>query len=117
MIDFLIQYWPYFGVAIVELISLMVFIVVYRKRGISVDTIRLMIDEKIPYFINLAEASGVPGVEKLGFVIVACLKLVKKYVSNADEGYWISYIKEQVEACLSTPQKKGAFYGKETQSK
>ena len=117
MMDFIMQYWPYCIVGGLELISMIVAFVLLRKKRVSSDLVKVMIDEKIPYFIQVAEASGVPGVEKLGFVIVACLKIIKKYVSGADEGYWISYIKEQVEACLSTPQKKGANYGEKTLSK
>lgn len=117
MKEFILQYWHYFVIGGLELISMIVAFVLLRKKRVSSDLVKVMIDEKIPYFIRVAEASGVPGVEKLGFVIVACLKLIKKYVSNADESYWISYIKEQVEACLSTPQKKGANYGEKTLSK
>ena len=117
MIEFLSQYWPYFAVGGIELVALVISLFILRKKGNTSDLVKVMIDEKIPYFIQVAEASGVPGADKLGFVIVACLKIIKKYVSSADESYWISYIKEQVEACLSTPQKKGAAYGKETLSK
>ena len=106
MIDFVLQYWPYFLIGAIELASLISILVVFRKRGISVDGIKAILAKKIPILINLAEASGSSGKEKLGFVVLTALSLIKRYSSKCDEPFWIEYVKEQVEACLSTPQKK-----------
>lgn len=117
MIDFIIQYWPTLAIAAIEIVSIILVIIIGKKKGISTDAIKVIIANKIPSLVSLAEASGSTGKEKLGFVVMSCLALVKKYVSNCDESFWIEYIIEQVEAILSTPQKKEAFYGEKNITK
>lgn len=103
---FIKSYW--FELVIVAL-SVASFIITWIRSGKfrSVDAVKNMIAEYAPGFINLAEASGVSGQAKLMFVIDSLMKRIRQYVSSKDEQYWMSYIREQVECILSTPQKKG----------
>lgn len=106
MIEFLSQYWPYIAIACCELATLTISLIIYRIRGISPDAIKVIIADKLPVFIKLAEETGEDGHVKLSFVIDAIYKVIKKYIRKADQSYWLSYIHEQVELVLSTPQKK-----------
>ena len=103
---FIKSYW--FELVIIVL-SVASFIITWIRSGKfkSVDAVKNMISEYAPGFINLAEASGVSGQAKLMFVIDSLMKRIRQYVSSKDEQYWMSYIREQVEYILSTPQKKG----------
>lgn len=106
MIEFLQEYWFQLVIVIVSLASV-VCSFIRRKSSGSMDEIKNMIADVLPGFINLAEASGVHGKSKLMFVIDSVMKRIKGYTSEKDEQFWMSYIRDQVENILSTPQKKG----------
>ena len=106
MIDFLKTYWSEIVIILSSLASVLV-CSIRRKPSTVADEIKCMISEVLPGFINLAEISGVKGTAKLMFVIDSVMKRIKAYTSSKDEQYWMSYIRDQVESMLSTPQKKG----------
>ena len=106
MIQFLQTYWFELALIILTVVSTVVAII-RKKPSKSEAEIKNLIAELVPGFINLAEATAVCGKTKLMFVIDSIMKRIKCYVSSKDEQYWITYISEQVENILSTPQKKG----------
>ena len=107
IIDFLSAYWPILLVAFIDVVSIIVSAFLLRRKSISNDAIKNLINEKVLVYVKLAEASGCCGQVKLMFVITSVLKIIKKFIKSSDEDFWSSYISEQVEAVLSTPQKKG----------
>lgn len=76
------------------------------KKAAAKDYVISRIDEVLPGYINLAEASGEDGASKLSMVLELTLKRVKRFILKGDMHYWKSLIIEKVEAILSCPQKK-----------
>lgn len=105
MKEFLTTYWFELVLIVITVVSCVVSII-RKKPSKTNEDVKLMIAEVLPGFINLAEASGVCGKAKLMFVVESILKRIRKYVSGKDTSYWMTYIQEQVENILSTPQKK-----------
>ena len=105
MKEFLTTYWFELVLIVLTVVSCVVSII-RKKPSKTNEDVKLMISEVLPGFINLAEASGVCGKAKLMFVVESILKRIRKYVSEKDTSYWMTYIQEQVENILSTPQKK-----------
>lgn len=108
MIDWIIENPQLFTAGVGLVFDVVIFfIVLFRgKKAVSSDSIKLLIDENLPGSIILAEQSELDGPYKLGFVIDVILRRIRKYIKKSDDTYWISYIKDKVEAILSTPQKK-----------
>lgn len=105
MKEFLTTYWFELVLVVLTVVSCVISII-RKKPSKAVDDVKLIISEVLPGFINLAEMSGVCGKAKLMFVVDSVMKRIKAYVSSKDEQYWMTYISEQVENILSTPQKK-----------
>lgn len=92
------------GIALDLVIGLLV---IFRKIKVnSSDSIKHLIDENLPGFINVAEESELDGPYKLGFVVSNVLSKIRKYIKKSDWLYYKCYIEDRVEAILSTPQKK-----------
>lgn len=106
MIDFIQAHWPYVVIAAFEICSVVFYFIMFRKRGISSDAIKLIISEKVAAFVKLAEATGEPGNIKLSLAITGVYKAIAKYIKKQDQSFWLTYIKEHIEEVLSTPQKK-----------
>lgn len=105
MKQFLTTYW--FELVLIGLTVVSCVVSIIRKKpSKSSEDVKLMISEVLPGFINLAEMSGVCGKAKLMFVVDSVMKRIKAYISSKDEQYWLTYISEQIENILSTPQKK-----------
>lgn len=113
MKEFILNYWQYLVIILVDLIGL-VFILLRKKQSITEASIKEMIADVVPGYINLAEASGSTGRTKLCLVVDLVLKRIQKYISKSDEQFWISYIHDVIEAILSTPQKKGDSHEEKT---
>lgn len=103
MKQFIIENWRLLLEATLVLISTILFIV--RKRPVRVvDSLNEIIVRLLPYCITLAEKA--PKGEKLS----QCLDLLAKLLADMDyelDETHKKFAAEQVEAILSTPQKKG----------
>lgn len=105
MKEIISNYWLELVIVLISIISVVVGCI-RMKPSKAVDQVKNLISEVLPGFINLAEISGCHGKAKLLFVVESILKRIRKYISKEDEDYWMQYITDQVEAILSTPQKK-----------
>ena len=94
MIDFLKSYWVEIIIVVLSLVSVIVSVIRSKPSKASND-VKLMISEVLPGFINLAELSGVHGKAKLLFVVESIMKRIRKYISEKDASYWMTYITEQ----------------------
>lgn len=108
MKDFFIQNWRLIMEALLVLVSF-IFMIVRKRPTKVIDTIQGLILRLLPGLINQAEikfGSG-NGSGKLSFVLQS-LKEVLSELGYGDEvvAPYLSFVKDQVEVILSTPQKK-----------
>lgn len=110
MLDFFKNYWQVVLDAILVIISIILF--VKKKKPIEViDTLKQLMTTWLPGVITSAEKSGLKGQDKLNYCINALYEVfVKDYLSYSDFlKRYRDYLVNQIEAILSTPQKKGDF--------
>lgn len=108
MKEFLIQNWRIILEAVLVVAAGVLALI--RKKPIKiVDTIRENIATWLPALIDKAEMSGYKGAEKL----IYCLDLVysvlcQKWMTREEfDRDYLEFTKAQIEAILTTPQKKG----------
>ena len=109
MIEFIMNHPDVLALIIGLLVDIILTILClcFRKKAKAKDYVVNIIDEVLPGFISLAEASGSDGDTKLSFVIDMVLKRIKRYIVKDDLHFYKSLIIEKTEAILSCPQKKG----------
>lgn len=108
--DFLVSYWKVIVLGILVVLDL-VLVVLNRRKPVKVfDSVHQVITSILPELIKVAEASYCSGHgdEKLEMVKQLVFNYLKScYGFKNDECLsYDAYITKQVEAILSTPQKK-----------
>lgn len=107
MIEFIENHYLLLIAAVGFVVEVIVLIRSFRKGKVNQeDFIENIIDKVLPGYINLAEASGADGVEKLALVVKLAIEQIKRYITSGSEEFYRKLIIQKVEAILSTPQKK-----------
>ena len=113
MIDFLRNNWKLILEAVVFVASVILFIV--RKKPVKVvDTIKQMITQWLPGVVVAAENTNLKGENKMKYAVDLLYTLFASDYLTRDEfdNKYLAFIHSQIEAILSTPQKKGDTDGK-----
>lgn len=102
------NYWR----EILEVIAVLISIVIccIRKKPVKViDSLKGVILRILPAVIIVAEQSGKKGADKLELALTLVKDFLKNEMDCGDDviSAHLPFIKEQVEAILETPQKKG----------
>lgn len=123
ILDFLLQHWKEILWAVLMLVSFTIsLILAIRKRGKEniLTSVKEALLEQIPTWAILSEGFS-SGQAKKENVLTLGLALVQKMLGrnlSADENaFWVSFLTEQLEKILSTPQKKLTVVKKENVSK
>lgn len=110
VIEFLKSYWR----EILEILAVLASIIIccIKKKPVKVvDTIKQMICTWLPGVISAAESSGLKGEAKLEYAINFLYSVFAKDYLTRDEfdNKYLAFVKAEIEAILSTPQKKGVL--------
>lgn len=91
------------------LVASVVFFIVKKRPIKLVDTLQETIVTWLPSILCNAEETGLKGEAKLNYAIDLIFSLfVKDYYSREEfDKRYLPFVKKQIEAILSTPQKKG----------
>lgn len=123
ILEFLPQHWKEILWAVLMLVSFTIsLILAIRKRGKEniLTSVKEALLEQIPTWAILSEGFS-SGQAKKENVLTLGLALVQKMLGrnlSADENaFWVSFLTEQLEKILSTPQKKLTVVKKENVSK
>ena len=111
VLNFIKENWKLILEIVVLLVSVVMFII--RKKPVKVvDTLKQTICAFLPGIITVAESSGLKGEDKLKYAIDLLYKVfVKDYLTREEfDNKYLSFVKSQIEAILSTPQKKGDLH-------
>lgn len=109
--EFSVREWVIFGIGLVSILfNVLNSILSANKKTNILDSVKEAVIEWLPIAINLAEVSGTSGENKRSAVIRNALGFVAKKLGRQlteDESiYFTSYVGNQLEMILSTPQKK-----------
>ena len=113
VLQFLAQNWQLVASAVLFIIATVIGIVRLKKKGYTLpELMNGLILEQIPMWISLAESIGGKGeskrVQVLNEALSYCAKKLGRTLTQEESDYIISYVSEQVENILATPQKKEA---------
>lgn len=106
VLEFIQVYWKYIGIGIVLILD--VIILVFRKKPIKlVDGVVDVINEILPTFMNIAEATELKGQDKKDYVVLRVIEaLCSLGYDGCDKKYVQKLISDRIELYLSTPSKK-----------
>ena len=109
--EFSVREWVIFGFALISVVfNVLGTILGANKKTNILDSVKEAVIEWLPIAINLAEVSGTSGDNKRSVVIRTALGFVAKKLGRQlteDESvYFTSFVGNQLEMILSTPQKK-----------
>lgn len=103
MKEFIFTYWKELACGLGFLIVTLVTLI--KPKVKTIDTIKEVILEVLPKFINSVERPG-DGSTKLKEVVCLCLTYLGRLYPDMDFSKYISFIKESVENILKCPQRK-----------
>ena len=109
--QFFIQNWQLIASAVMFIIATTIGIIRAKKKGMSFsEAIHSELSEQLPIFISCAEGKGT-GEQKRVYVLNEGLNYLAKKIgrplTQTESDLAISYMTEQIENILATPQKKG----------
>ena len=109
--EFSVREWVIFGFALISVVfNVLGTVLGANKKTNILDSVKEAVVEWLPIAINLAEVSGTSGDNKRSAVIRTALGFVAKKLGRQlteDESvYFTSFVGNQLEMILSTPQKK-----------
>ena len=109
--QFFIQNWQLIASAVLFIIATTIGITRSKKKGMSfMDALHAELCEALPIFISCAEGKGT-GEQKRVYVLNEGLNYLAKKIgrplTQTESDLAISYMTEQIENILATPQKKG----------
>ena len=108
---FFVQNWQLISSAILFVTATIIGLVRAKKSGMSFsEAIHAELSEQLPIFISCAEGKGT-GEQKRVYVLNEGLNYLAKKIgrplTQTESDLAISYMTEQIENILATPQKKG----------
>ena len=107
VVEFIKTYYQFIALGFSVLLFILDLVILRIRNRQPLMTITSKIRELLPGVIKAAEVSGLPGEEKLAFVV----KYIQGYLAHTfpsiEPDKYTSNIVALVEEILSTPQKKG----------
>lgn len=106
ILDFIKTYW-FIILPGVEVLCTLIIVLLRKKPVKVVDTLKEVIVRVLPSLINMAEATGLKGSDKLKWLMDELVKVLKDLNYGDDViGQYLPFATEQVELILSTPKRK-----------
>ena len=108
--EFLISNWQLLASAILFLIAVIAGIISKVRKGYNLSDLVLgLITEELPEWINIVEGSGTGEQKKvkvLNYALSFASKKMGRQLKEEEVSLITTYVTEQIEKILSTPQKK-----------
>ena len=110
--QFMLENWKEIAAVGIFILSSVIALVRARKKGMSFqEAISGILMEQLPLFISESETNGGTGEKKRVFVLNKALTYVSQKLgrplTQVESDIVISFVGKQIEAILTTPQKKG----------
>lgn len=111
ILDFLKNYYREIITMISAIVCLILFIVRKKPSMNIIDEVKVLVSEHLPEFILAAENTKMSGPDKLDLVVNLSLffigKSLKRSLKEDEASYFKTFVIDEVEKILATPQKKG----------